>query len=149
MKSNHKSIQNTESPTLCQPSTAVSKKRSPKSGFPYRVDAEAVSVGDAEGVVLVCKDDDVRHRVDPHGVVVGPEHGAHVQGQGRQVTLGEDRLHKLKRQEEPLTARVTTHTGGEGRIDPCSNPNSHSGPAPTCLLMTFMQNTVLNDYTNE
>ena len=63
-------------------------KRRQKAEFPYRVDAEAFCVGDAEGVVLVCKDDDVGDRVDPQRVVVRPEHGAHVQGQGCQVALG-------------------------------------------------------------
>lgn len=62
----------------------------------YRVYAEAVGVGDGEGVVFVCDEQHVWHGVDPQGVVVGPVHGADVQRQRRQVRLRQDRLHKLQ-----------------------------------------------------
>ena len=63
MKINYASIQNKESPTLFKNRVQLLKKKT-VSGFPYRVDTEAVCVGDAEGVVLVCKDDDVGDWVD-------------------------------------------------------------------------------------
>lgn len=53
----------------------------------YGVDAQTVSVGDVEGVILVRKDYHVRQRIHPQGVVVRPVHWADVQGQGCQVTL--------------------------------------------------------------
>lgn len=54
----------------------------------YRVDTEAVCVSDAEGVVFVCEDDDVRYRVDSQGKVIGPEYRTDIQRQWSQVTLG-------------------------------------------------------------
>lgn len=53
----------------------------------YRVDAQAVGVGDGEGVVFVGDDEHVWHRVHPEGVVVGPVHGADVQRERCQVAL--------------------------------------------------------------
>lgn len=66
----------------------------------YRIDAEAVGAADGERVVLVREDDDVRHGVDPQGVVVGPENRADVEREGSEVALGEDGLHKLQEEEE-------------------------------------------------
>lgn len=63
----------------------------------YRVDRKAVCAGDAERVVFVCKDDDIRDRVDTHRVVVRPEHRTDVQRQRSQVTLRQDGLNKLGR----------------------------------------------------
>lgn len=62
----------------------------------YRVETEAVSVGDVEGVVLVCENNDVRHRIDTQGIIVSPEYRTDVQRQWSQVTLGQDSLHKLR-----------------------------------------------------
>lgn len=53
----------------------------------YRVDTEAVCVGDAEGVVFVCKDNDIRDWVDMQGVVVRPEYRTDIKRQWSQVTL--------------------------------------------------------------
>lgn len=58
------------------------------SSVSYRVDTEAVCVSDAKGVVFVREDDNIRDRVDTHGVVICPEYGADIQRQGSQVTLG-------------------------------------------------------------
>lgn len=54
----------------------------------YRVDTEAVCVSDAEGVVFVCEDNDVRYWVDSQGKVIGPEYRTDIQRQWSQVTLG-------------------------------------------------------------
>lgn len=61
----------------------------------YRVEAEAVCIGDAEGIVFVCEDDDIRDGVDTQCVVVGPEHRTDVHRQRSQVALRQDGLHKL------------------------------------------------------
>lgn len=63
----------------------------------YRVDTQAVGAADGERVVLVGKDDDIRHGVDSQGVVIGPENRADVQRQRSQMSLRQDGLHKLER----------------------------------------------------
>lgn len=69
----------------------------------YRVNTEAVCVCDAEGVVFVGEDNDIRNWVDTQGVVIRPEHRTDIQRQWSQVTLGEDGFNKLGR-------------GGEGKL---------------------------------
>lgn len=68
--------------------------------FWYRVETQAVGAGDGERVVLVCEHDDVGHRVDPQGVVVGPENRTDVERKRSQVALGQDGLHKLERKRK-------------------------------------------------
>lgn len=61
----------------------------------YRIDTQTVRVGDVERVVFVGKDDDVWHWVHSERIVICPIHWADVQGQGTQVALTQDGLHKL------------------------------------------------------
>lgn len=61
---------------------------SPRRANSYGIDAQAVGVGDGEGVVFVGDDEHVGHGVHPEGVVVGPVHRADVQRERRQVALG-------------------------------------------------------------
>lgn len=71
----------------------------------YRIDTEAVCVSDAEGVIFVCKHNDIWDRVDSESIVESPEHRTDIQRQRREVTLSEDGLYKLVRREDYLNCR--------------------------------------------
>lgn len=54
---------------------------------PYRVYAEALSVGHGEWIVLVCNDQQVGHRVHSQSVVICPVDRGHVKRERSQMSL--------------------------------------------------------------